>query len=504
MFSYTDPIGDDAVLSSLGSSGIGEPARDALRLSRQAEARALLMAHRIGEAAYDDMLVFLSPGRQMMVRKHAEKAAVGEISLQLGLSRTKAGTWYQLGIALQQFPKIRMAYLAGDLSTHRMSVLIHAAEAASDIAPGAPTEPEAPDVDSPDVDSPETDTPETDFEDIALDLAERPTTDTVLRDALEELVISLDPDDATEAREEFGRAWENVAISNDSSGHINIDACVPAEFGVYLRDRIAALIAARICRRDPRTLGQQRVVAMAALMGTPGADLVCQCGDENCHPNGERDTTQPPNGAPAVPLTQPDRQADERDRADTEPTSDTALTPAAPWTLVLDPAGTAVPRLHGYGAIDPAHAEHLHDRSIEILLRNNVERGPWGRLVVTDRAAAPPVDPTGHGGHALPPPGALTYTPSRRLRDEIQQSDLTCRYPWCSRPAHECDLDHLVKFDHADPLVGGWTLPENIAPLCRPDHQRKHLALWLPTMHLDRSITWTNPTTGRQLTTYPR
>ncbi|NED63537.1 hypothetical protein G3I15_21645, partial [Streptomyces sp. SID10244] len=65
-----------------------------------------------------------------------------------------------------------------------------------------------------------------DIEDIALELGARPSTDTVLRDELEEVVISLDPEGAAEAREGFAQAWQNVTVSNDSSGHANIDACV--------------------------------------------------------------------------------------------------------------------------------------------------------------------------------------------------------------------------------------------------------------------------------------
>ncbi|NED63798.1 HNH endonuclease, partial [Streptomyces sp. SID10244] len=40
------------------------------------------------------------------------------------------GTWFSLGDALQRFPKIRIAYLAGDFSTNRMSMMVRAAQAA--------------------------------------------------------------------------------------------------------------------------------------------------------------------------------------------------------------------------------------------------------------------------------------------------------------------------------------------------------------------------------------
>ncbi|MGC5259406.1 HNH endonuclease, partial [Gordonia sp. DT218] len=184
-----------------------------------------------------------------------------------------------------------------------------------------------------------------------------------------------------------------------------------------------------------------------------------------------------------------------------DPGSASVVDAASPptWTLMSDPTGLEVPRLRGYGAIDPALAERLAEHATLITPPATGHRRPSGLIVVTgERGPAPPVDPTGHGGFDHPPPGALTYTPSRRLRDHILRTDLWCRYPMCSKPSHECELDHLVKYHHADPHIGGWTLPDNIIPLCRPDHHRKHLAIWLPTMHTDRTITWHNPTTGQE------
>ncbi|MGC4934554.1 hypothetical protein ACLQ3C_12840 [Gordonia sp. DT30] len=71
-------------------------------------------------------------------------------------------------------------------------------------------------------------------------------------------------------------------------------------------------------------------------------------------------------------------------------------------------------------------------------------------------------------------------------------------------PAESCDLDHVVAFDHADPLAGGWTLPADLIPLFRPDHQRKHLGIWRPTLHTDRTVTWRHRDTGQTIVTHPR
>ncbi|WP_279100734.1 HNH endonuclease signature motif containing protein, partial [Gordonia bronchialis] len=184
------------------------------------------------------------------------------------------------------------------------------------------------------------------------------------------------------------------------------------------------------------------------------------------------------------------------------------------------------------------HAEDLISNSIagQLLLPTG-----YSGLIVTGRdGPAPPIDPTGHGGYDLPPPGAgsqasgpippgagseasgpippgagseasgpippgaLTYRPSRAVRERVISHDRTCRYPQCGRPSDECQLDHLVKFDPRDPLAGGWSIFENLIPLCTPDHHRKHLGLWIPTMHTDRTITWRDPITGEIVITYPR
>ncbi|MAU80785.1 MAG: DUF222 domain-containing protein, partial [Gordonia sp.] len=139
-----------------------------------------------------------------------------------------------------------------------------------------------------------------------------------------------------------------------------------------------------------------------------------------------------------------------------------------------------------------------------ITARPSETRAASGLIIFGNRAPAPPIDPTGHGGFATPPPGALTYKPSAALRAEIIQLDRRCRYPYCGRPSEECELDHLLKFCHADPVAGGWTVAFNLAPLCRPDHDRKHDGPWIPTMHTDRTISWRNARTGQVIVTYPR
>ncbi|WP_187588928.1 hypothetical protein [Gordonia sp. OPL2] len=739
MHTQFDLTDDAELLAAVSSADRGERGRALLRLSRRFEARMVMTAYEIGGAMYDEVLHNLDPVRQMTVRHAADKAAVGEISLQLSVSRSKAGRLFNLGAALHGFPKIMASYLAGDHSTHRVGKMVRAAQSVPDTsitdewirefaANEAETRDPSADRDSEvgggdgssisggddgdgkgdgggggggggddDIDAevpatledaladaradaesddrgdcgrgeregddsgggdgtggdaddasgagcdPADGSPTVDFEDLALDLASRPTTDTVLGNALDAVVISMDPDRAAEVREEFGRTYQNVIVTTDASGHASIDACVPAEDGLRISRRIATLIHERVCPGDPRTLGQQRVAAFAEITRKRGARLACECGRADCRarvktgkaaprvgggstsgaaapersavpadvsahaqnepfnepgddalrtdlggdavgggdlgaadlgagdlsggdlgggdlgggdlsgddPSGgdlssgepgdsephceqlDRDelandvpdihgrmepgdeADDPDDGGPAggsgpddpgpdpefggppgganCPITPDDEWAD--------PVDDE---PASPLTLILDPTLARPPHLRGYGAIDPALAAELAPRATIIgppSVSSRTRR--TSGAIVTDRTPPRPVDATGHGGFDRPPPGALMYAPSAKLRAEVEYSDLTCRYPLCTRPSHECQLDHLVPFNHADPMAGGWTLLDNIIPLCTPDHQRKHLGIWIPVMNVDRTVVWRNAQSGYELTTHP-
>lgn len=75
-----------------------------------------------------------------------------------------------------------------------------------------------------------------------------------------------------------------------------------------------------------------------------------------------------------------------------------------------------------------------------------------------------------------------SYTPSATIRRQVELRDKTCVFPWCSRPAPSCDLDHVIPFDHAAVDEGrpqsGPTSTHNLAPLCRHHHRLKTLTPW--------------------------
>jgi hypothetical protein len=716
VFTY-DVDADLARVRSMSLAECGEQARLALMRSRREEARVVLLAGEIGRRSYEEAHAGLPGLRQMVVRDRAVKAAVGDVSLALGITRSRARQWMNLEDLLLDFPKIRVAFLEGQYSTHRVRILVQAAERAAmnakpepstgggdsaggedgtggdgstcdgdgvpqpdsdgaqgqtndDAADGdageadrvdggdadrdAEVDAEGRGVDGDDADpdadpdADETDAERPSFEDIALELGARDTADSVLRDDLDDALIADDADRATRSREEFEQDWADVIVRNDIDGHATIAACVLAQDGIYLRERMAKLIARRVCQHDPRWVGLLRTVAFGELLGAPGVRLGCQCGLDNCPapaarrqrrheakaaagraagkstpsessptPASEPVQDSPPISSESGPfesapsesepvtsesstevvvfgeasftvsgpdevlaprhddaeeylpdeVTAPepddphahhdlqwdpdddrnvnghndtngdgnDDSADETggmDAAgastavvpvDTSPVPVMAVTspivpappvsgqvvpvtPAQPpaFLLVRDASGQIPDRLHGYGAIDPVQAEHVAAHARVIWVPDHARPALQRLQKVVDRAQAPPVDPTGHGGYTTPPPGALTYAPPQRIRDEILSTDLWCRYPFCGMPAHLCELDHLVAFLHANPAEGGWTVVENLAPLCKPDHHRKHVGHWRGVMHLDRSITWTNIHTGQILITYPR
>ncbi|KQU04417.1 hypothetical protein ASG56_13790 [Rhodococcus sp. Leaf7] len=87
-------------------------------------------------------------------------------------------------------------------------------------------------------------------------------------------------------------------------------------------------------------------------------------------------------------------------------------------------------------------------------------------------------NPDGHGGFVVPPDGALAYRPSEAVAAVVTALYSTCVHPGCAVPSEDCDLDHVVPFDHTDPQKGGWTVTGNLEPLCRRHHGLKTRRQW--------------------------
>ncbi|MGV9669456.1 HNH endonuclease [Gordonia sp. NPDC003504] len=528
---------DAAMIDHLPAEQATALARSLQRHERQLIARKVLSAARIGHTVYDEMLL-----SGHMTNAHTtgavDKAATGKVSTALGVSVPHATAWMTLSFLLSTLPTVTAAFLAGDQSLERIRIIADEIVVLSDDDVRAFAETRA------------------------LQLAGRNQADTTLRDQVAEMVIALDPDGAADRREEAAARDQNVRVRRDTNGHCSISVYAPGEMGAHLAARIAQMISQRICPRDPRRRGQVQVAAFAEIQGLPGAYLSCECGRGDCsraiplpeEPSGLTDLDIDVDGGAAdlsgdvdaergeadeitEPETTDDPQTDANVAVDPETITDgdadcatTDTVEAHPnidtdadtdsqlsLSLITDPSGQREARLEYFGVIDEAHARTLINSGQLVTVTEfptldiptistatSLDRIPaaWRRL--DDPFPAAPIDPTGHGGYLLPPPGALTYRIPAWLREKIIELDGTCRYPQCGRPASDCQIDHLVKFVHQDPITGGWTVEFNLMPLCSPDHQRKHMGLLLPTMLADRAVIWRDPVTGETITTYPR
>jgi hypothetical protein len=103
------------------------------------------------------------------------------------------------------------------------------------------------------------------------------------------------------------------------------------------------------------------------------------------------------------------------------------------------------------------------------------------------------------------------YEAPRRLVDQLEHRDLTCRFPWCPRTGR-LDHDHIqpYQFQYLDDPGGGRPPPgppgqpgqtstSNLARLCRFHHRLKTHGGWTYHRTHDTVLTWTSPL-GRHYT----
>ncbi|MDY6809532.1 MAG: hypothetical protein SW127_10985 [Actinomycetota bacterium] len=300
MFSFTDHDADDTVLSA-PLNGVAEEmaytdgVRDMLRLSRQSEARAVLGAGMIGDRAYNDRMNGQGPHATSRSHTKADKHAIGELAKSAQIAPNgdlRERINEIIDQALGPRPNL-------DTDDHPDSP----DDAVADEAPEDPAQ--AP----------------IDFEDIALELAYRPTPDTVLRDELDSALISLDPDAHAHAREDVAQAFQNVTFAKEAFGHMEMSACLSAEHAIHLQHRIADLLDERVCRRDPRRVGHRRAIALAEIHGVPDVRLECECGYDTCTARTRTPAAAEPTGhdIPEPDTTIVEPPAAQSDTTDTVP-----------------------------------------------------------------------------------------------------------------------------------------------------------------------------------------
>ena len=84
--------------------------------------------------------------------------------------------------------------------------------------------------------------------------------------------------------------------------------------------------------------------------------------------------------------------------------------------------------------------------------------------------------------------GVAGYEVPARLAEQAEVRDGTCTFPWCTRPAISCDIDHVIAHS-----AGGATCSCNTAPVCRRHHRLKTHTPWTYTVIDPGTYLWTSP-----------
>ncbi|KAB2811777.1 HNH endonuclease [Pimelobacter simplex] len=87
-------------------------------------------------------------------------------------------------------------------------------------------------------------------------------------------------------------------------------------------------------------------------------------------------------------------------------------------------------------------------------------------------------------GHAP----VTAYEIPDRHRQQVELRDHTCRFPYCTRAAMRCDLDHATPHRR-----GGPTCPCNLVPLCRRHHRAKTHSQWRYQVTKIGTYLWRSP-----------
>ena len=200
------------------------------------------------------------------------------------------------------------------------------------------------------------------------------------------------------------RPDREVWFVDDDGGLAQIGGSLLSPDAHALDKRLTAL-AATVCEHDPRSRQERRADALGALAA--GADrLGCRCGRTECGAA---------LGAAASPVV---------------------------IHVIAEPAA-----LNGSG------------------WATATEVGAGGLIspdLVAELGASAKLVALVHPADAAPEAG---YVPSAALAEFVRCRDLTCRWPGCDRPAHDCDLDHTILY-----AGGGPTHASNLKCYCRTHH----------------------------------
>ena len=173
---------DEATLACAGESDLAAAASDFTRGERQHMARKISAAYHLGRKVFDRVM---AADYDRYRKKMPDNAAVRDVAWHFDVPAATAGRWLALGELLSHLPNVRAAFLAGDLTESRASLIAHALTALDENQYDA-------------------------AEDAALGYAAEATTNSVLSELLDEMVIALDPDRAEQARHAYAARTQDV------------------------------------------------------------------------------------------------------------------------------------------------------------------------------------------------------------------------------------------------------------------------------------------------------
>ncbi|AWH91901.1 hypothetical protein A6035_06705 [Dietzia lutea] len=309
--------------------------------------------------------------------------------------------------------------------------------------------------------------------------------DKALRDEIDAVIGRHDPD-AIRLRKEDASRTRGVRIGKGVDGMSSVSALLATEEAAVL----AEALDQRVAEHDAADAGAAAAQA-AARAADPDTDpdepephyskaerradalMSLICGDTPTHPGTDTDDADGgPAGAPSRPGG-----------------------PSAPTgggqAPVLRPKVTVIAT--GDNGRDEHGARVEFTRTGEAALQTLLEM-----LATADGASFEQVDP--RIGAADDTSAALKYRPGAELARRVRLRDGTCRHPGCAVPADDCDLDHVVPFNHADPASGGHTVEANLVSQCRRHHRFKTFSDWTYTLQSDGTLIVTTPDGTTMLT----
>ncbi|TCW25342.1 HNH endonuclease signature motif containing protein [Dietzia cinnamea] len=301
--------------------------------------------------------------------------------------------------------------------------------------------------------------------------------DKALRDEVDAVIGRHDPD-AIRLRKEDASRTRGVRIGKGVDGMSSVSALLATEEAAVLAEALDQRVAEHQAADTDAT-----AAAAAARAADPDTDP-----DEPVEP--EPNYSKAERRADALMSLicgdTPNRPGTDADGADSPAGAAASGTGGAGQGLapVLRPKVTVIAT--GDNGRDEHGARVEFTRTGEAALQTLMEM-----LATSDGATFEQVDP--RIGAADDTDAALRYRPGAQLARRVRLRDGTCRHPGCTIPADDCDLDHVVPFNHADPAAGGQTVEANLVAQCRRHHRFKTFSDWTYQLQPDGTLIVTTP-----------